>query len=161
MYETDVLGKRRRHESIRSAEPPRPNKRPRTHAPNDKHDLSPDFWNNLSHVHLTKGALKELQRQLQENAQLPISSASPRGRRPWTRSRAAQANSSATGRAASDFLRRCSRDEWDELKRFARHRGFDLHEVRGVSVLSPCGGSGVDMVPVSSSAFLFRNSDAA
>ncbi|KAF7506318.1 hypothetical protein GJ744_011891 [Endocarpon pusillum] len=90
----------------------------------------PAFWDNLSTTWLTRGALSELNRR---NSQ-PASSQprSQRARRPVTRNFLAKLE---RGRpviqSASDFLRHCEPETFEDIKPFARTGGPDLSDLKG------------------------------
>ncbi|KAL9117935.1 MAG: hypothetical protein Q9187_005522 [Circinaria calcarea] len=93
------------------------------------------FYDNLSKVWLTKGALRELDRRNAQSA--PRSPCSSRwgSHRPFTRH--ALAESEGKNRliqSASDFLCHCTSKCLGDIKRFAKHGGPDLLDLRGVCI---------------------------
>ena len=104
--------KRRREHSTTGATSPQPPwkraKRPFT----SREEAEASYWNSLSELCLTRRALKELDRRNRHTAS-PVTTAIIR--RPW-RSREPVA------------LKNCS----NQIKRFARHGGPDLRNLRGV-----------------------------
>ena len=78
------------------------------------------FWDNLSKVWVPKRALRELDRS---NAALPLSYRCPP--RPIKR---------PTQSTTTDFLSQCGRRCLKDIKRFARHGGPDLSDLKGVCI---------------------------
>ncbi len=124
------------HEEIHKEKPKNSNPRKRQHSPHSSthppaaapppiktkrlppshsHSRSrtpPAFYDNLSHIWLTKHALRELDRRTKENSSL------------------------STQQSAPTFLRkRSSTCLNDDIKRFATHGGPDLSDLRGVCIL--------------------------
>lgn len=91
---------------------------------------SSDFWDSLSKIWLTKHALRELDRR---NARVIYSTSRQQVRRPATRSFiAASKNNRALLQHPSTFLRNCSPQIFEDVKRLARHGGPNLSDLRGV-----------------------------
>lgn len=81
------------------------------------HDI---FWDTLAQIHLTKGALRELDRR---NAE-------------YLSHREHRTGSSIAKRdnpTGADFLHYCNSQQLKELRRFARRGGPDLSSLKGVS----------------------------
>ena len=130
--------KRQRSEQYRSQQnrtsQPLSKRQKRSHPPIESHP-PPAFWDNLSRVWLTKGALRELDRRNGPSQSAPSPSCSLHARLhgPFTRHAVAKAeNSRGAPQSASDFLRHCTAESLKDIKRLARHGGPDLLELRGV-----------------------------
>lgn len=93
------------------------------------------FYDNLSKVWLTKGALRELDRR---NAQPAPSSPCPSRRqphRPFTRHALVELRKNCRStQSASDFLCHCTSRCLKDIKRLARHGGPNLLDLRGVRI---------------------------
>jgi hypothetical protein len=92
------------------------------------------YWDNLSKIWLTKSALRELSRRNSQPVLSQPPSLSRRSRRPITRIYLAELRSRRVIQPASDFLRHCEPEVSKEIKRFARHGGPDLSDLKGVSI---------------------------
>ena len=90
----------------------------------------PAFWDNLSKIWLTKGALRELDRR---NAQIIVRSPRSPCRRlvtqpfitKWRRNH----------RSADDFFHSSGRRPLKDIKLFAKNGGPDLSDLRGVRIV--------------------------
>lgn len=82
------------------------------------------FWDKLSQLVLTKNALRELDRRNAAEPRLRLRLEDQR-RRPRTRRKTQPLS-------AQELLKQSSPTERAELRRFARHGGPDLRDVRGV-----------------------------
>lgn len=97
----------------------------------------PTFWDNLSQVWLTKGALRELDRR---NSRL-VQQISPARRIPGPYTRSALTEWKRREEnwqpevSAKEYLSR-SLGHLDDIKSFSRHGGPDLSDLRGVSMRS-------------------------
>ena len=106
----------------------------RSHPPIGSHP-PPAFWDNLSRVWLTKGALRELDRRNSPSQSTPSPSCSLHKRlhRPFTLHAVAKVEKSRQSpQSASDFLRHCTAESLKDIKRLARHGSPDVLELRGV-----------------------------
>lgn len=92
----------------------------------------PRFWDNLSQLELTKGALGELDRR-NATEHPPHLHHEHQHRRPRTR-RAAAARRNPRP-SALEFLQQSSPTDRAQLRRFARHGGPNLRDLRGVQKL--------------------------
>lgn len=92
----------------------------------------PHFWDNLSQLELTKGALRELDRRNATEAH-PYLHQEHRYRRPRTRRAAAARRNPCP--PALEFLQQSSPTDRAQLRRFARHGGPNLKDLRGVQKL--------------------------
>ncbi len=92
------------------------------------------FWDNLSKIWLTKRALRELDRRNTQSAPSPPRpSYQRRPHRPVTRRALAELkNNCRPTQSAADFLCHCAPRCLKDIKRFARHGGPDLSDLRGV-----------------------------
>lgn len=135
MSQTQHLHPRKRPTSDHSSSAP--NKRAR-HTYSSEDQYPPAFWDDLSTIHLTKRALRELDRR---NALIapkaPPSSSPPSlgGRppvptlhRPIPRGVLPELNDCT----ATDFLDRCGKESVKAIKQLARSGGPDLTTLRGV-----------------------------
>ena len=106
-----------------------PVKRQKHSSDRDSHIL-PEFWDNLSEIHLTKGALKEIDRRSTINA-VHVQSPLPQYKRPITRHLSRLIASSGPTVSAEEYLRKYS---WgvEDLRRIAFWGGFDMSDQRGV-----------------------------
>ena len=105
-----------------------------SHPPIGSHP-PPAFWDNLSMVWLTKGALRELDRRnaLSQSAPSLSCSLHKRSHRPFTQHAVAKVDKSYRyPQSASEFLCHCTTESLKDIKRLARHGGPDLLELRGV-----------------------------
>lgn len=84
----------------------------------------PAFWDNLSKVDLTRRALEELHRR---NSHPPYG----RPARPLTRRVRAELRSVRPAQPAASYLCHCGSRTLKNIKRFARHGGPDLSDLRG------------------------------
>jgi len=90
------------------------------------------FWDNLSRIHLTKDALKELDRRNTQVAPI-YHPTSPSLLRPITRGALDKLKKGGLPtRSATDFLSHCRKRSLKEIKQFARAGGPDLSDARGV-----------------------------
>ncbi|KAH7115644.1 hypothetical protein EDB81DRAFT_668902 [Dactylonectria macrodidyma] len=87
----------------------------------------PHFWDSLSQLELTKNALRELDRR---NTEEPRYWPEDRYRRPCTR-RAVAARRKTQRPSAQEFLHQSSPADRARLRRFARHGGPELNDLRG------------------------------
>lgn len=89
------------------------------------------FWDNLSKIHLEKGALEELDRR---NIKAAIEShppGHPQPHRPVTRRAFAELEKGfQPAQPAADYLCRCGTEALKNLKQIARHGGPDLTDLR-------------------------------
>jgi hypothetical protein len=90
-----------------------------------------EFWDNLSKIWLTEGALKELNRRNSESASRPSRTQYRKSRRPLTRF-VTELESKHLVQDASEFLRRCGSECLKEIKQFSKHGGPDLSDLRSV-----------------------------
>ncbi|KID93794.1 hypothetical protein MAJ_10229, partial [Metarhizium majus ARSEF 297] len=89
----------------------------------------PQFWDNLSRLALTKNALRELNRR---TTPISASHSSTSNLQPLPRTRRAlAARSKIHTPSAQEFLRQSSPADRTRVKRFARHGGPDLNDLRG------------------------------
>lgn len=97
--------------------------------------LPPAFYDNLSKIHLTRDALKELDRRNTQSVPPSHHSLYRRSHRPITRQTVAhrkeKEDSWKPTQPIADFLTR-SVGRLQEIKLFARHGGPDLSDLRGV-----------------------------
>ena len=103
------------------------------------------FYDNLSKIWLTKGALRELDRR---NAQSAPSSRSSRqgSHKPFTlQALAALEENYRLTQSASDFLRHCTLKCLRDIKQFAKHGGPDLLDLRGVCITKSLPASELTM----------------
>lgn len=91
----------------------------------------PAFWDSLSKIWLTKGALKELDRRNTQPVSNPPSPCQ-RAYRPVTRRFFTTLKPT---QSVYDFLHSCTPRTLKDLKKFARHGGPDLSDLRGVCIL--------------------------
>lgn len=123
-------------------QPSNPRKRQRTeqHPPPSppskwkKHHHSPKppaFWDSLSKIWLTRGALRELNRRNTTPHQSDRSA-----RRPITRAFKAERKTVHQRLSTADILRRCAPRRLKDLKKFARRGGPDLSHLN--ILLSAC-----------------------
>ncbi|KAI9889132.1 MAG: hypothetical protein M1814_005794 [Vezdaea aestivalis] len=92
----------------------------------------PAFWDNLSKIHLTKLALKELDRR---NTQATLNSRQPYlrpDRRITRRVSAELKKSSQPLKSPAEYLRYCAMSDLKNIKQTARHGGPDLMDLRGL-----------------------------
>ena len=99
------------------------------------------FWDSLSKIWLTKGALRELdKRNTQSVSNLPP--LYQQGHRPVTRRFVAKIKPI---QSAYDFLHNCIPRTLKDTKRFARHGGPDLSDLRVVCIVrNPISGARAD-----------------
>ena len=90
------------------------------------------FWDNLSKLWLTKRALRELDRRNVEAAPSPFS-LRRRSYRPLTRHILVD-EKKFSPQSGSHFLDHCAVQYLKDIKRFARHGGPDLSDVRSVCI---------------------------
>ncbi|KAF4468245.1 hypothetical protein FALBO_4864 [Fusarium albosuccineum] len=89
----------------------------------------PQFWDNLSQPVLTKNALQELNRRT-TTVSSPRSYIDDLRHRPRTR-RALAARRETSAPSAQEFLRQSSPADQARVRRFARHGGPSLEDIRG------------------------------
>jgi hypothetical protein len=90
------------------------------------------FWDSLSKIWLTKGALRELNRR---NTQSASNQPRLQCRQPVTRNFLAKLKRNRRiVQSASHFLRHCEPGILKDVKRFARNGGPDLSDLKGVSI---------------------------
>ena len=112
---------------------PQPKKQKLNHPTVISHPPS-KFWDNLSKIWLTEGALGELGRRISQPATSPPRPRNQPARRPVTRKLlAARKRKRQLTLPASDFLHHCDSGTLKDIQRFARHGGPDLSNLKGVS----------------------------
>lgn len=126
---------RRRLEPSQLNETSRPvSKKQRLSSPSGSHP-PPAFWDNLSKLWLTKGALREQDRRnIQAAPSLPRS---PHRRARWPVTRDFLAKSKRnhqTTQYTADYLRYYEPRILKDIKLFARHGGPDLSDLRNVCI---------------------------
>jgi hypothetical protein len=94
------------------------------------------FWDGLSKIWLTRDALRELDRRNSN----PVAQSTPRPvrppDRPVTRNFLTELrNRCQRKQTADEFLHDCTPESLKTVKRFARHGGFDLSDLKGVCIL--------------------------
>lgn len=110
-------------------------KRPKLNHPTIGSQPPPAFWDKLSKIWLTRGALRELNRRNIQPSSSQPQSPYRRARRPVTRnSLAGLKRNCQVIQTASDFLHRCKSRTLKDIKRFARNGGPDLSDLKGVSI---------------------------
>lgn len=95
----------------------------------------PGFWDNLSKIWLTKGALRELNRRNNQTALIPYDSCCRKPQRPLTRQLLAELKK--TRRCTQydpNFPNNCAPDILKDIKQFSRNGGPNLSGLRGVSI---------------------------
>ena len=93
------------------------------------------FWDSLSKIWLTKGALRELNRRNTQSASSQPRLQCRRARQPVTRNFLAKLKRNRrVVQSAFDFLRHCEPGTSKDVKRFARNGGPDLSDLKGVSI---------------------------
>lgn len=123
------------YRSLSTSDPSQDSERyiPETHPP-------AAFWDSLSRLWLTKGALKEHRQRIRSFTSAIPRSQSPRARRPPTRQSLAEwKKKRRVIQSASDFLRHCVPRTLQDLKLFARHGGPDLSDLKGVRTHNEIG----------------------
>ncbi|KAK2759835.1 hypothetical protein FQN54_002569 [Arachnomyces sp. PD_36] len=88
------------------------------------------FWDNLSKIWLTKGALRELDRRNSESASQLSQTPSPKPHRPLTRQFVANMGKKYPVEDASDSSGSFKYEQLPGLKRFSSHGGPDLSDLR-------------------------------
>lgn len=101
------------------------------------------FWDNLSEVHLTRTALRELHRR--NSATSPDRTNLLKLRRPVTRSLARLDTSPQTPITANNYTRQCSASTKNDLREFARRGGPDMTDERGVRISIPSVHNSTDI----------------
>ena len=110
-------------------------KRQKPSHPNSGFPPPAAFWDNLSKVPLTKGALRELDRKNTQAAPKPPHSSYRRPHRPATRRiLAEQSKSRQHTESTTAFLGHRAPRYLTDIKLFARHGGPNLSELRGVRI---------------------------
>ncbi|OJD21380.1 hypothetical protein ACJ73_07280, partial [Blastomyces percursus] len=91
-----------------------------------------EFWDNLSKLWLTKGAVRELNRRNAQPTPYPSYLRCRKPNRPLTRQLLATLkNNRRLVQNAAGFLRDCVPNYSKDIKQFARHGGPDLSDLRG------------------------------
>jgi hypothetical protein len=145
MSESQLANPRKRQRealSFQRDETPRPEPKRHKQLPAHQLDASqppPRFWNNLSKIWLTKGALRELDRR---NAlRTATSRTHQQAQRPLTRAFRAELEANYPSvQPADDFIAHCTPTRLRDIKLFARRDRPDLSDLRGV-----CG---VEILPL-------------
>ena len=97
-----------------------------------EYTLPPAFWDNLSKVDLTRGALKELDRR-NNQATLTPQQPSPRPLRRITRRALGELQKSFQPlKSPVEYLCCCGARRLKDIRQTARHGGPDLSDLRGV-----------------------------
>ncbi|KAF7509319.1 hypothetical protein GJ744_008213 [Endocarpon pusillum] len=91
------------------------------------------YWDNLSEIPLTRRALSELNRRNRRNArEARVPSLSQRTRRPRTRRAVAEwKRHHPSLKVATSFVEDCGYEQYNDLKRFSKHGGPALQDIRG------------------------------
>lgn len=106
---------------------------PETHSP-------AAFWDNLSQLWLTKGALKEQRQRIRLfTSAIPRSQSPQAHRSPTQHSLAERKRKRRVIQPALDFLRHCVPRTLQDLKVFARQDGPDLSDLKGVRTHNEIG----------------------
>ncbi|KKZ67175.1 hypothetical protein EMCG_07120 [[Emmonsia] crescens] len=93
---------------------------------------SPGFWDNLSKIWLTKGALRELNRRNNQTALIPYDSRCRKLHRPLTRQLLAELKKTLRYTQYNpNFLHNCGPDILKDIKQFSRNGGPNLSDLRG------------------------------
>ena len=92
------------------------------------------FWDNLSKIWLTKGALRELDRRNTQASRSPPHSLYRPARRPVTRNFIAESRNRRTAQCTAGYLRSCEPRILKDIRLFSRHGGPDLSDLRNVCV---------------------------
>ena len=102
----------------------------RSHA--GEYQVPPAFWDNLSKIDLTRGALKELDRR-NNQATLTSQPPSPRPQRRITRRALGELQKSFQPlKPPAEYLCCCGTSGLRDIRQTAKHGGPDLSDIRGV-----------------------------
>ena len=127
--------KRRRSEPPQLTETSQPVSKKQRLDPASGSQPPPAFWDNLSKIWLTKGALRELDRRNARATPSPPYSPYRSARRPVTRNLPAKSKKNRqTAQYTADYISPCEPRILEDIRIFARHGGPDLSDLRNVCV---------------------------